>query len=222
MLNTSLTEIENKSLASFYPEINLCVKNEGKNIETFYIDNDLKKTEVILNYASVENKTLGILYIIAEPRSNQVKNKEEKFNETILDSIPADIAVFDKNHNYIYVNPSGIADKKISKWIIGKNDFDYCSYKVIDKSFAQNRRDHFNRALQTKKEIQWIEEYQEKDTHIMRRFYPVFSGDVFLYMIGYGVNISELKRSQKKVVSNEVRNQKILNSALDAVVVVSS
>jgi PAS domain S-box-containing protein len=221
MLDTSLTEIENKSLASFYPEINLCVKNEGKSIETFYLDKDLNKTEVILNYGSIENKTFGILYIIGGSSSSKNKDKEEKFNETILDSIPADIAVFDKNHNYIYVNPSGIADNKIREWIIGKSDFDYCNNKGIDKSFAQKRRDHFDKALQTKEQVEWLEEFQEKNIHVIRRFYPVFSGETFLYMIGYGINISELKRTQKKLVSNEVRNQNILNSALDAVVIIS-
>jgi PAS domain S-box-containing protein len=222
ILNSSLVEIEGKLLASFYPEINLCVKNEGKNIKTFYLDKDLNKTEIVLNYASIENKTFGMLYIIVKPHSDPYKNKGKKYNETILDSMPADIAVFDKNHNYLYINPNGIRDVETREWIIGKSDFDYCDYKGLDKSMAEKRRDLFNIVVETKQQIEWLDEYhrENEDIYVLRRFCPVYIDGVFIYMIGYGIDVSELKRTQNKMLSNEIRNQNILNSALDAVVVI--
>jgi PAS domain S-box-containing protein len=222
MLNSSLVEIEGKLLASFYPEINLCVKNEGKNIKTFYLDKDLNKTEIVLNYASIENKTFGMLYIIVKPHSDPYKNKGKKYNETILDSMPADIAVFDKNHNYLYINPNGIRDVETREWIIGKSDFDYCDYKGLDKSMAEKRRDLFNIVVETKQQIEWLDEYhrENEDIYVLRRFCPVYIDGVFIYMIGYGIDVSELKRTQNSLISNEKRNQNILNSALDAVVII--
>ena len=55
---------------------------------------------------------------------------------------------------------------------------------------------------------------------MLRRFYPVYNNDEFVYMIGYGVDITELKSSQATVNVNEIRNQLILNSSLDAVVII--
>jgi PAS domain S-box-containing protein len=55
---------------------------------------------------------------------------------------------------------------------------------------------------------------------VLRRFCPVYIDGVFIYMIGYGIDVSELKRTQNSLISNEKRNQNILNSALDAVVII--
>ena len=224
MLKIPLPEIKNKAITHFYPEIDSCIKNEGETIETIFIDQYLHKSNVSVNYSSIENKAFGILYIISESNINpSIIHDKQKFSISgALDKVPADIAVFDKDHKYLYVNPNGVRDPKTREWLIGKNDFDYCDYKGLDKSLAQNRRDIFNRAFETKQQIEWVDGVKKegKDVYILRRFYPVFVGETFLYMIGYGVDVSELKRTQKEVVFNEMRNQLILNSALDAVIII--
>ncbi len=221
MLDVSLTEIKNQSIAIYYPEISLCIKQEGENIKTFFTDKKGRKNDVLLRYASIDDGSLfGILYIIEESHSNQLIIEKQKFNEIILDNIPADIAVFDKNHNYLYVNPNGIRDVKTRKWMIGKSDFDYCEYKGLDNSLAQGRRDLFNQAFQTKQQVEWVDEYHRdgKDICVMRRFYPVFIDDIFYYVIGYGIDVSELKRIQNTVISNENRYKLILKSSYDAII----
>jgi PAS domain S-box-containing protein len=142
-------------------------------------------------------------------KNEKAEIENQKINETILDNIPADIAVFDKNHNYLYVNPNGIKNFETRKWIIGKSDFDYCTLKGLDESLAQGRRDIFNKTIQTKQQIEWVDKYHKngKDIYIMRRFYPVFVDDVFYYVIGYGVDISERKKAQDQL--------KMVNSNLE-------
>ena len=222
MLSVSLDEVTSKSITHFYPEFDSCLKNEGENIQTAFINQDLNKSDVLVSYSSIENTTCGILYVFSEPDIHPDIYEKQLFSNVILDNIPADIAVFDKDHKYLYINPNGIRDVETREWLIGKSDFDYCDYKGIDKTLAQNRREIFIKSIQTKQQIEWVDEYERggKDVYVLRRFYPVFAGKTFLYMIGYGVDVSELKRTQKKVVSNEMRNQLILNSALDAVIIV--
>tara|TARA_B110000459_G_scaffold157917_1_gene173060 strand:+ start:547 stop:2352 length:1806 start_codon:yes stop_codon:yes gene_type:complete len=222
MLSVSLDEVTSKSITHFYPEFDSCLQNEGENIQTAFIDQDLNKSDVLVSYSSIENTTCGILYVFSEPDIHPDIYEKQLFSNVILDNIPADIAVFDKDHKYLYINPNGIRDVVTREWLIGKSDFDYCDYKGIDKTLAQNRREIFIKSIQTKQQIEWVDEYERdgKDVYVLRRFYPVFAGKTFLYMIGYGVDVSELKRTQKKVVSNEMRNQLILNSALDAVIIV--
>lgn len=223
MLNISLTETKNKSIVFYYPEINLCFEHEGENFETFFVDKKGKKSDVILKYASVDEDSIsGIVYVVEEFHSKQHIKEKQIFNEIILDNIPADIAVFDKNHDYLYVNSNGIRDPETRKWLIGKNDFDYYNKKGLDTSPALHRRQFFNQAIQTKQQVEWVDEYQRngKDIYVLRRFYPVFNNEELLYMIGYGVDISELKSAQQTVNINEIRNQLILNSSLDAVVII--
>jgi PAS domain-containing protein len=221
ILNNPLTETKNKSISVYFPEINLCLKHEGENIKTVFVDKKGKKSDVILKYASLDEGSLfGIVYVIQDSHSNQHIIEKQKFNDIILDNIPADIAFFDINHNYLYVNPNGVRDVETRKWLIGKSDFDYCDYKGLDKTLAQSRRDLFNQAIQTKQQVEWVDEYHRdgKDIYIMRRFYPVFIDDIFYYVIGYGMDISELKRIQNTVISNEKRNKLILKSSYDAII----
>ena len=53
---------------------------------------------------------------------------QKDFYENILNNIPVDIAVFDENHKYLFVNPQAIKNDDLRSYIIGKDDFDYCKY----------------------------------------------------------------------------------------------
>jgi PAS domain S-box-containing protein len=221
ILDIPLTETKNKPISVYFPEINSCFKHQAENIKTVFVDKKGEKSDVILKYASLDDDSLfGIVYVIEDSHSNQHIIEKQKFNDIILDNIPADIAFFDINHNYLYVNPNGVRDVETRKWLIGKSDFDYCDYKDLDKTLAQGRRDLFNQAIQTKQQVEWVDEYHKdgKDIYIMRRFYPVFIDDIFYYVIGYGMDISELKRIQNTVISNEKRNKLILKSSYDAII----
>jgi len=43
--------------------------------------------------------------------------KEKEFSAEILDSLPADIAIFDKDHRYVYLNKTAIKNKELREWI---------------------------------------------------------------------------------------------------------
>ena len=65
------------------------------------------------------------------PKSSIDETKKEaegikEFYEQTLNDLPGQIAVFDPNLKYLYVNPESIRDEKLRKWIIGKNDYEYC------------------------------------------------------------------------------------------------
>jgi hypothetical protein len=145
----------------------------------------------------VSKNRIGISYT-GSNKAKKAEIEQQKFNKTVLDNIPADIAVFDKDHTYLYENPNGIRDIKTRNWIIGKDDFDYCSLKNLDKTMPQGRRDLFNKAIETKQQIEWIDKLHKEGEHSyrMRPFYPIFINNIFHYVIGYGVDISELKKTQ--------------------------
>jgi PAS domain-containing protein len=88
--------------------------------------------------------------------------EQRDFFEGVLDSIPSDIAIFSPDHKYLYINPVGLGDAELRKWLIGKNDFDYCMMRGKDISFAQNRRDIFNDIIKTGKEKEWEERIVNK------------------------------------------------------------
>lgn len=167
----------------------------------------------------------GIIQNITERKKEEAEiSKKRYFNDSVLYNIPADIAYFDKDHNYLFINPQAIADDTTRNWLIGKNDFDYCEMRGIDTTMATIRRGYFNQAKETKKQVDWIDEINRngKKTSILRRFYPIYMENEFTNMIGYGVDVSELKSLKKILDHSQHQNELILKSALDGVVMIDN
>ncbi|MEI7508335.1 MAG: PAS domain S-box protein [Flavobacterium sp.] len=165
----------------------------------------------------------GLILDITERKEVEIENnKKRAFNDSILFSIPADIALFDKDHNYTFINPNAIADSELREWMIGKNDFDYCKLKGTDTKMANVRHDYFLKAIETHKSVDWVDEIVKhgKSIFVLRRFSPFFVEDEFAYMIGYGIDITELKRTQSILSETQRQNELILKSALDAIVII--
>ncbi|MBU3713684.1 MAG: PAS domain S-box protein [Ferruginibacter sp.] len=134
--------------------------------------------------------------------ANREIEVQKKFTEDILNNIPADIAVFDKSHNYLFLNPNAIKDKEKRQWLIGKNDFDYAKHFGIDDTIAKRRRDLYDQAIEEKRVVDWIDEHKTKAgelKYVLRNFYPYFEEEDLKYMIGYGVDITETKIAERRL-----------------------
>ena len=145
----------------------------------------------------------------------QLKNeiqKQKEFYEFILNNLPADIAVFDKNHKYVYVNPRGIKNKKVRDFIIGKDDFDYAKFKNIPEDFAIQRRRIFNSIMRKKTFVNWSDyniDSEGKREVIQRSMGPLFDekGNV-KYVIGYGTDITKrvLTEEENQMLSSVAKS----------------
>lgn len=146
--------------------------------------------------------------------------KTNEFNNSVLFNIPADIAVFDSNHKYLFINGNAIANEELRNWMIGKTDFDYCELKGVSTALAEGRRINFERARDTHQQVDWIDEINKngEKVFVLRRFFPFYIGKEFVYMIGYGVDITELRRTQNMLSETERQNELILKAAPDGVV----
>jgi len=176
----------------------------------------------------VKNNTLtfkGIMQNITERKNAEIDLNEKRFfNDSVLYNIPADIAFFDKNHNYLFVNSKGVADETTRNWLIGKNDFDYYKMKGVDDTLATIRRGYFNQAVKTRKQVDWVDETtnEGKKKYVLRRFFPIFKEDKFTNMIGYGIDISELKNLQLKLDDTQHQNELILKSSQIGIVIIEN
>lgn len=121
--------------------------------------------------------------------------EQKEFYEFILNNLPADIAVFDTKHNYVFINPKGIANKKIRDFMIGKNDFDYAKLKNISDDRAKQRRKLFNSVLKKKTFVTWQDEFIDKKGKrevVQRSIGPLFDEKGKIkYLIGYGADITK-------------------------------
>jgi PAS domain S-box-containing protein len=156
--------------------------------------------------------------VTAEREASRQLERQRRFYEQILDQIPADVVVFDRDHRYLFANPTAIRDQAVRKWLIGKNDFEYCAYRNKDVTLAEQRRQVFNEALALGRQLEWEEKMVSSSgetEHYLRRMSPVFNDDQELELvIGYGVNISERKRIEEQIRRNELQYRSIFDYSL--------
>lgn len=159
-----------------------------------------------------ENGAINGIYIIFTDISHRKKSESEivrtkEFYENILNSIPSDIVAFDKDQNYLFINPIAVKNPETRNWLINKNDYDYARYKNISTKNADARRKLFNDVVSGRKELAFEENLSKpgRDEYVLRRMTPIFDEDGCLKMvIGYGLDITNIKKAQMQLEQNEV------------------
>jgi len=128
----------------------------------------------------------------------------KNFYDEILNNIPTDIAVFDPNHNYIFLNQFAVRNEEIRKWMINKNDLDYAKMKGIDNGIALKRWKKFEDAVSNQSTVQWIDEHKTADgksNFVLRYLHPYFQNNELKFVIGYGIDITERKLAENKLIA---------------------
>ena len=179
--------------------------NKAKDGSEYYVEstivpfmkNGKPKEYIAIRYESTEKAKF----------KNEIE-KQKVFYENILNYIPVDIAVFNHNHQYIFLNKEAVKNEELRKWMIGKDDFEYAEFKKISNNFAQERRTIFNKLLDTGKEIKWIDKQVsgEELKYKERRFHKAESSNI---IIGYGVDVTNFK-IQEDIIFESLKEKESL------------
>jgi two-component sensor histidine kinase/PAS domain-containing protein len=175
------------------------------------LKNDARFFEMEAHVAFDEHhNTISVSGIVKEnTRLVHVNNRAEdqkQFYESILNNIPVDIAIFNHEHKYLYLNPIAVRNQEVRDFLLGRDDFDYCSIKNIDPSKARERRAMFIRARESKKTVEFEDVSILPDgtyKFVSRRFMPVLTpNNEFAFMLGYGVDITPIKQHELMLASS--------------------
>ena len=198
-LIASLTYVEERKIESystyFKRNQNTYLLNIRKNLDNdFYNVYAANITHFVDQVAQKENELTEM---------NIKLEKQQEFYEYILNNIPADIAVFDELHRYLFVNPLAIKNEEVRKFIIGKDDYDYCAFKNIPTTGADQRRKTFLTVLNENKELEWEDELitpEGKRNVILRRMRPIYNPITEkTNVVGYGIDITQRKLAEEEV-----------------------
>lgn len=168
---------------------------------------------------NLKQKHIGNIWLFNDDTENfkarELVKEQKTFYEDILNSIPSDIAVLSPEHKYLFVNPVAVKDAEVRNWLIGKTDFDYCKMKGRSEEVAQDRRAMFNRVIATREQVEWEEKISignNEYEYLLRRMKPIFDKNNKVKMvIGYGIEISDIKRIQDQIAISEKRYRDLYN-----------
>lgn len=129
--------------------------------------------------------------------AEEEKLQQQNFTDYILENFPVDVAIFDKDHRYIFLNKTAVKNEEMRKWMIGKDDFDYFRRKGTDVTIPEKRRERFINAVKGQSK-EWIDEYKVdgKMKYILRNFFPCYEDGHLKHVYGYGMDITEVKKAQ--------------------------
>jgi PAS domain S-box-containing protein len=148
----------------------------------------------------------------------------QKFYEQILGDLPGHLAVFDNQLNYIYVNPAGVSNSEARKWVIGKNDLQFCEHWGIAKTVGEQRQKILTKALTEKRQISFEEAIILKNNnkkYYHRSISPVLNdaGEV-IQLIGYGLEITDLKKAEYELKKSENLFRSVLNTVGEGIITI--
>lgn len=151
----------------------------------------------------------------AERTARKQAEAQRDFFEEILNKIPAEIIVADKDYRYLYVNPAAISDAHLREWMIGKTNEEFCHRAGRPESTARARRQVFGKVLRTRQMLEWGEETRDETgavQHILQKVYPVIGEkEEVLCIIIYAVKITERKEFEEQVRRSEKRYRDLFN-----------
>lgn len=188
--------------------------NNGKYIELSYIPYHNSEKEFIGHswcYANITKQK-----VIEQQLQNQTS-----FFKNILHSIPADIVLFNTKHEYQFINKVAIKDDSLREWMIGKKDEDYCSYRNKPLSIAKERRVNFDRAIQTKSQLQsedCIVTEGGKEKTVLRILQPFLNAKKEVeFVVGYGLDVTDFKTKTLELIAQETKSN-ILKTQIKSIV----
>ena len=175
---------------------------------------DCKEKSIILTISDTGDNTLNLTSLGFSKKTGLVSVRIECANSTslfnfikntdsldrnILDNIPVDIAIWDNNHRYVFLNKTACPNDELRNWLIGKSDFEYCQYRNKPIDIAINRRLTFNQLLLNGKKTSLEEKFETSEGAIHHlRFFQALedSNEKTKWVLGYGLNITAVKNTE--------------------------
>jgi len=130
-----------------------------------------------------EEETIAALRVLSDTISSALRRKEmgerlratKTFHRQILDQLPIELAIFDMEGRFKYVNSQGISDPERREWVLGQTNEEYCRRCGLDAALGRRRDEAIRMAAQEEKttRIEEVIETDDEPLHYVRFHHPV-------------------------------------------------
>jgi signal transduction histidine kinase len=142
---------------------------------------------------------------------------ENQLLRAVLNQLPSELVVVDADLRYLFVNKSAVKDDEIRDWMIGRTDNEFWERRNRNHDLSIKRREGCREVLRTNQDLQFEESFHvgtPKEKHYIRLHRPSLQGNDQAYVLVYGQDITELKKTEEQLRSQNSELEKV-NHELD-------
>jgi signal transduction histidine kinase len=142
---------------------------------------------------------------------------ENKLLRAVLDQLPSEIVVVDQEIRFLVVNKAAVKDDELRRWMIGRTDFEFWQRKNQASELSKKRLEGCQHAIQLRGDYNVEEVFHTgtpQEKHYIRLHRPVFENDELLFVVVYGQEVTELKKSETRLILQNNELEKV-NHELD-------
>lgn len=142
---------------------------------------------------------------------------ENRLLRAILNQLPSELVVVDTDLRYLFVNKAAVKDDEIREWMIGRTDTEFWERKNRNSALSIKRREGCLEVIRTNKDLQFEESFHvgtPQEKHYIRLHRPSLAESERDYIIVYGQDITELKKSEEQLKAQNTELEKV-NHELD-------
>jgi len=142
---------------------------------------------------------------------------ENRLLHAVLNQLPSELVVVTPELRYLFVNKAAVKDDEIREWMIGKTDAEFWERKNKNSELSVKRREGCLEVLRTNSDLQFEESFHlgtPLEKHYVRLHRPSLMEGDQPYIIIYGQEITELKKSEEQLKAQNIELEKV-NHELD-------
>lgn len=143
--------------------------------------------------------------------------QENLLLRSVLDQLPSELVVVDSDIRFLVVNKAAVKDDEIRQWMIGKTDYEFWQRKNQASELSKKRLEGCLRAVNTKEDYAVEEVFHagtDKEKHYIRLHRPNFQNGELAFIVVYGQEVTELKKSEVRLMLQNEELEKV-NHELD-------
>ncbi|HLE56892.1 MAG TPA: PAS domain S-box protein, partial [Rhodothermia bacterium] len=170
----------------------------------------------------------GVIFQVSDvTRRREVEKaatRMEAFYQNVLDELPLQVAIFDTEGRFLYLNPASLSIPERRAWIIGRTEREYFEYVGRNVELADERDSYRRKAMAERTKVTYEELFETQSGErrsYAHGFFPVVDADGEIdKVLGFRYDITDHKRTAWALQESLARLKAIVDTAADGILTI--
>ena len=170
----------------------------------------------------------GVIFQVSDvTRRREVEKaatRMETFYQNVLDELPLQVAIFDTEGRFLYLNPASLSIPERRAWIIGRTEREYFEHVGRNVELADERDSYRRQAMAERTKVTYEELFETQSGErrsYAHGFFPVVGVDGEIdKVLGFRYDITDHKRTAWALQESLARLKAIVDTAADGILTI--